>query len=317
VKDTVTIGENLNLKFKVLNEGFTRADSINVKFERGRPDNSRETISQSTIDYLLPGTSKSYNIIYPASEGAGNGSFIVNIDPDNKIKELYKDNNLYTVPFYVKGDTTHPSLRMTIGGSDILDGDYVSSNPIIRVELDDLTLLPITDSTSIIMTLNDTLISNLNNTSMKVYFSNTNPKMVIEYTPKLSDGEYILNVKGKNPLGVLADSAGITKRFLVSTEAKLMEVYNYPNPFSKDTYFTFKLTQIPDDLNIRIFSVAGRLLRVIYRKSTELHYDFNRIYWDGRDSQGDLLANGVYFYKMIMKKGDKIENVVQKLAIVR
>jgi hypothetical protein len=282
-----------------------------------KPDNSREIISQGNIDYLLPGTSKSYNIIYSTLGGAGNGSFVVNIDPDNKIREFFKDNNLYTVPFYVKGDTTHPSLRVKIGDSDIFDGDYVSSTPKIRVELNDLTLLPITDSTSIIMTLNDSLISDLNNQFVKVYFSPTNPKMVIEYTPKLADGEYVLNVKGRNALGVLTDSAGITRRFLVSAEVKLLDVYNYPNPFKNETYFTFKLTQIPDELKIKIFSVAGRLIKVLYKKSNELNYDFNRIYWDGRDSQGDHLANGVYFYKMIMKKGDKTESVTQKMAIIR
>src|ERR1035438_10389792 len=77
----------------------------------------------------------------------------------------------------------HPSLRITIGDSDILDGDYVSSTPKIKVELDDFTLLPITDSTSIIMTLNDSLISNLNNPFVKVYLNPANPKMAIEYTP--------------------------------------------------------------------------------------------------------------------------------------
>jgi hypothetical protein len=317
LKDTVTLGDNLNFYFKVLNEGFTRADSIKVKLERVKPDNSREIISESTIDNLLPGGTKDYNIIYPTIGGAGNGSIAVSIDPDNKIREFYKDNNLYTVPFYVKGDTTHPALRLRIGDTDILDGDFVSSTPMIRAELDDLTLLPMTDSSSIMITLNDTLISNINNPFVKVFFNQTNPKMVIEYTPTLADGEYILNVKGRNALGVLADEDGITRIFNVSTEVKLLYVYNYPNPFTKDTYFTFKLTQIPDELKIKIFTVAGRLIKEIEKKSSELNYDFNRIYWDGRDEDGDMLANGVYFYKMIMKKGDKTENVVRKLAIIK
>jgi hypothetical protein len=315
--DTVKIGENLNLNFKVLNEGFTRADSVNVRLDRIKPDNSRETITQNTIGSLLPGTSQSFNIIYPTTGGPGNGSFVINIDPDNKIKEFYKDNNIYTLPFYVKGDTTHPTLKVTIDGSDIIDGDYISSTPKIRAELNDASLVPDTSSNLINLTLNDSLISNVNNPFVKLFLSPTNPKMVIEYTPKLADGEYILNVQGINENGNKVDSAGITRRFLVNNEIKIMDVYNYPNPFSNNTYFTFKLTQIPDELRIRIFTVAGRLVKEIDKKSSELNYDFNRIYWDGRDADGDQLANGVYFYKMIMKKGDKTENVTQKLAIIK
>jgi hypothetical protein len=315
LNDTVTIGENLNLDFKVLNEGFTRADSINVRLDRIRPDNSREIFSQNTISSLLPGTSQNFNIIYPTTGGAGNGSFVINIDPENKIKEFYKDNNLYTLPFYVKGDTTHPSLKVTIGDNDILDGDYVSSTPKIKAELFDTSHVTLQDPTLISMTLNDSLINNINNPYIKIYFNPTNPRMVIEYTPNLADGEYILNVTGRNANNNSSDS--ITRRFLVSNEVKLLDVYNYPNPFSNNTYFTFKLTQIPDDLKIRIFTVAGRLVKEINKKSNELNYDFNRIYWDGRDADGDVLANGVYFYKMILKKGDKTENVTQKLAIIK
>ena len=314
-RDTVTIGDNLNLKFKVLNEGFTEVDSINVRLDRIKPDNSREIVSQNTILSLLPGTSQSFNINYSTSEGAGSGSFVINIDPDNKIREFYKDNNLYTLPFYVKGDTTHPSLKVTMGDTDILDGDYVSSTPKIRAELYDTSHVMLQDPTLISMTLNDSLISNINNPFIKVYYNPTNPRMVVEYTPKLTDGEYTLNVTGRNANGNPSDS--ITRRFLVSTEIKLLDVYNYPNPFANGTYFTFKLTQIPDDLKIRIFSVAGRLIKVIHKISNELNYDFNRIYWDGRDSQGDHLANGVYFYKMIMQKGNKTENVTQKMAIIK
>jgi flagellar hook assembly protein FlgD len=74
---------------------------------------------------------------------------------------------------------------------------------------------------------------------------------------------------------------------------------------------------VPDELKIRIFTIAGRLIKEIVKKSNELNYDFNRIYWNGRDEDGDILANGVYLYKIIMKKGNKTDTFINKIAILR
>jgi flagellar hook assembly protein FlgD len=118
--------------------------------------------------------------------------------------------------------------------------------------------------------------------------------------------------------GNIVDSSGVMKFFLISSEAKLLNVYNYPNPSKGETHFTFKLTQIPEEIRIKIFTIAGRLSkREIKLTSSDLKYDFNKIYWDGRDEDGDALANGVYLYKVIMKAGEKSEEVTQKLAIVK
>jgi hypothetical protein len=38
---------------------------------------------------------------------------------------------------------------------------------------------------------------------------------------------------------------------------------------------------------------------------------------DGRDREGDELANGVYFYKVAMSVNGKSEEVIQKFAIVK
>ncbi len=122
---------------------------------------------------------------------------------------------------------------------------------------------------------------------------------------------------GQNSLGNIADSSGLEKHFLVSNEAKLLYVYNYPNPTSGETHFTFKLTQIPDEMKIKIYTIAGRLIKEIKIPAIDLSYDFNKIYWDGRDEDGDIIANGVYLYKVILTVGDKTEDVIQKLAIVR
>ncbi|PIX94786.1 MAG: hypothetical protein COZ25_03830, partial [Ignavibacteria bacterium CG_4_10_14_3_um_filter_37_18] len=84
-----------------------------------------------------------------------------------------------------------------------------------------------------------------------------------------------------------------------------------------NTYFTFKLPQLPDELAIRIYTVAGRLVKEIKKSSAELSMHFNRIYWDTNDQDGNQLANGVYLYKVIAKRNGKSESITQKLAIVK
>ena len=232
------------------------------------------------------------------------------------MRELFEDNNFFNIPFYIKPDTTMPTIAVTIDGNDILDGEYISSDPVIHIELTDESLLPITDPSSIMIYLNDELIPS--DTSIITYqFSETNPKVVVDYIPSLDDGEYALKVLWRDYEGNIVDSSGVEKFFLVSNEAKLLNVYNYPNPTSGETHFTFKLTQIPEEIKIKIFTIAGRLVKELKLTSNELKYDFNKIYWDGRDEDGDALANGVYLYKVIMKAGDKSEEVTQKLAIVK
>ncbi|MBN2571347.1 MAG: T9SS type A sorting domain-containing protein, partial [Ignavibacteriales bacterium] len=147
-------------------------------------------------------------------------------------------------------------------------------------------------------------------------FSEQNPKVKVNYKPNLIDGIHNIKVYPTDASGN-TDSIGYSKSFQVSSELQVLYLYNYPNPFSDETYFTFKLTQIPDEFILKIFTIAGRLIKEIKVNSLNLNYDFNRIYWDGKDQDGDRIANGVYFYKVIVKQGDKTKDYTQKLAIVR
>ena len=65
--------------------------------------------------------------------------------------------------------------------------------------------------------------------------------------------------------------------------------------------------------------MAGRLIKTINILPSQLGQDlgFKKIYWDGRDEDGDKIANGVYFYKMIYKVKDVVKAVTQKLAKVK
>ena len=315
-RDTLIQGEKALLSFYVYNVGEARADSFKVCVEVVKPDNSREKIFEQMVDSLGAAKRKLFNVSYNTTACAGNSRFYIIIDPNNKLVELYKDNNQYSVPFYVRANNSPAALKLLFDDNDILNGDYISSNPTIRIELSDQSLIPITDTSHIQLYLNNRRIF-LSNKEISFVYSENNPKFIVNYKPVLKDGAYTLKILGTNATGQLIDSTGAIRKFNVSNQAHLLYVYNYPNPFSSETYFTFKLTQIPDELRIKIFSVAGRLIKEINVPASNFNYDFNKVEWDGRDEDGNLVANGIYLYKVIMIKGSEIIQATQKLAVVR
>jgi hypothetical protein len=70
------------------------------------------------------------------------------------------------------------------------------------------------------------------------------------------------------------------------------QVFNYPNPFPRETYLHARLNQ-PARLRIKILTVAGRRVREI---DLDGKAGENYIPWDGRDSVGENVAIGVYLF---------------------
>jgi flagellar hook assembly protein FlgD len=101
-------------------------------------------------------------------------------------------------------------------------------------------------------------------------------------------------------------------------ELRIEDVLNYPNPFETQTHFTFKLNQ-DAGAEIKIYTLDGRMIRHI--DGILATAGFNMVAWDGRDEQGDELANGVYLYKLFVKSWagpDRItKEVIGRLMIFR
>lgn len=316
-KDTLEQGENGRISFFVYNVGEAQANDLKVEVDVIRPDNSTQKIFSSLFS-LAPNQKHFVEANFLTTFESGNRTYKISIDPENKILEYYKDNNVYLIPFFIKPDTTKPTLQVSFNGNDIVDGDYIVPNPIIKMELNDPSDLPIVDTSSITILLNDLPIYFAQNSNVLNYtFNPNNPKLIVEYKPILPEGEHLLKVFANDGFGNVADMIGYQKRFVVSNETKILNVYNYPNPAAENTYFTFRLTQIPDEIKILVYTIAGRLVKEIVRSRSELNTDFNKIFWDTRDADGDLLSNGTYLYKLIMNNGDKLESFVHKLSIVR
>jgi len=74
------------------------------------------------------------------------------------------------------------------------------------------------------------------------------------------------------------------------TEAdfRISEFLNYPNPFENLTTFYFQATREVEKADIRVFTLAGRMIWE-YIGAVD-----GMTTWDGIDSDGDPVGNGVY-----------------------
>ncbi|WP_181309055.1 type IX secretion system sortase PorU [Rufibacter sp. XAAS-G3-1] len=89
--------------------------------------------------------------------------------------------------------------------------------------------------------------------------------------------------------------------FIVASSEKLAldHVYNIPNPFLNKTTFHFDHNRPGQELDIliQVFTVSGKLVKSLHGYGDGSTH-FSNLSWDGRDDYNDVLAKGVYIYKV-------------------
>ena len=69
----------------------------------------------------------------------------------------------------------------------------------------------------------------------------------------------------------------------------------YPNPFSTQTTISFTLAQ-SGQVNLNVYDMTGRLIKTLANESKAPGQ--HSLIWDGKDSQGNAMPAGTYFYRM-------------------
>lgn len=99
------------------------------------------------------------------------------------------------------------------------------------------------------------------------------------------------------------------------TAFRISEVHNYPNPLKRKTTFTYLLSLDADEVQITIYTSAGRRINVL--KDASAKEGYNEVTWDALDAEGTPLANGVYFYKIRAVLDDKKVESIHRMAVIR
>jgi hypothetical protein len=217
-------------------------------------------------------------------------------------------------------DGEGPAMRIYLGSRSFRPGDVVAEQPTLIVDM--------TDSSGV-----NTSTAGIGHRIEAWINNSVQSKDLTEYYTSTRDDyregavQYPLSglQAGRNTIRVRAwdsyNNSSTTETFfevVSSDRLSVSDVFNYPNPFSGETLFTFRQNLSTSlDVEVKIYTLAGRLIQSL--QTVVSGEPMVRLPWDGRDRDGDLPANGVYLYKLIVRTTDGrfASEALGKLSVLR
>jgi hypothetical protein len=180
------------------------------------------------------------------------------------------------------------TVRYLANGVVIVNGTYAESNASLRAEV--TTPIPVT-ADSLTLLLDGVLLSNVTKTAMDL----TGRRWaLVAPAMDLSRGIHTLDVEISGRAGVFAQ-ASFTVETILTLRGVLVVSPRLMGTGCGGSVFQFELSTPTPKVQLMLMTVSGR-------RVTSLEWPgkagFNVYCWDGRDSQGNETATGLYFYRL-------------------
>ncbi len=345
--DTLAIAQTLDVVASVLNLSTEAAPLATVTYTLTNALNEEAILARDSLRNLAPNTPYQSSVQIETTNLAGRNRLRIELaQPD--IIEPFLLNNVLIREFVVLTDDQQPVMEVLID-NEMLPSDFepvrnlqdpalpfVSSQPTIEINISDEGAFQL---------LTDTSLIELELDDVSIHFSDPNLQFqpgtqekneaTIFFTPDLSgrDTTHTLFVRVFDPAGNEADQSPYQVHFRVQSAFEIESLYPYPNPMHTSTTFAFRLrgdnALQADDFRIRLYTLSGRLIRefdLIEEPALldipSLKIGWNKLQWDGTDQDGDLVAPGVYLYKVFLRADGQEFDVnnstsVEKLVVLR
>ncbi|MBC8343000.1 MAG: type IX secretion system sortase PorU [Bacteroidetes bacterium] len=285
----------------------------------------------STLDNDNKGKARDFNlrknIIYKGQATVNQGEFVFQFvvpkdisyfNGQGKISFYATDGEIDASGFYdeivVGGtadtiifDTVGPLIELFIGDTHFVSGGLTDENPILLAKLYDESGINTVGNGighEIIAFLDDDNPVVLNDYYQS--FINNYQEGEINYQFfNLSEGLHSLVLKVWD---VQNNSATATIDFIVTYGDQLVieDLFNYPNPFSSSTTFSFEHNHAEAELtySLGIYSMYGNLMKMF---EGDLYADGNRetsLKWNPHSEFGNSMEAGVYIYRLTVSSPD-------------
>ncbi len=314
--DSLLFGQTTTVAAVVRNWGPARSDTcvavLQVRDETGQ---WRSVAESAKVPPLLPDSTFAVRWVWQVREPEGRHLVRIVLDPSDRLVELDEANNVATTRVAVAPDSTAPTIRIFADGQPFLSGDHVAPSPTLQVEVHDQGIFTVRDTSRLRILLDDKRLSATSTPALEWHFEEAvegKISALVTMKPVLDPGSHILQVTAWDLAGNRSEQWFVLR---VADELEISHVLNFPNPFANLTTFTYFLSLPADEVAIRVFTLSGR--KVWETESAGGCAGYNAFEWDGRDQEGDELADGVYLYKITARSGRKSVSALGKLAIVR
>ena len=221
-------------------------------------------------------------------------------------ESLFDDNNGPEIKIYqneielLNQSTIYPPFNITISLDDDLPINISGLNyHDIRIWIDD------NQNESVI--LNDLFIPTSSTSGYINYLINTDLLFSDLHTINIEAWDIM------NNSSVLSYNLNI---FNTGNENVIYNVYNFPNPFKNETFFTFSCSNnSPLNVNINIYSLNGEKVNSLSEYLEVSSNDFYKVHWNGLNYSSEKIQNGVYLYELeILEDNRSIHKNIYKLA---
>lgn len=277
--------------------------------------------SSESYTYQIPLLQKNeayaFSVILPSQNVSKSTDWTMISDCSLTHEDMYRFNNTVSKQLFIDEDSVSPSIQVYADGILLKDNDTISANPSFSVIVQDNSFLTF-DSSKLRVRINR--FWQPDSTASKVTFTQ------YEYgsTQRVSLNFTSLNRLdiGENLLTVFTEDASANKdtvRLLlhVVLNSSVHSLTQWPNPIQLPNSITIGYTYAAQkqdaDSRLTIASINGSIINTLYH-TTKIGN--NQIQWNCKDSDGNLVAPGVYLFRLQINGDSYTEPVFGKMIII-
>jgi hypothetical protein len=220
-------------------------------------------------------------------------------------------------------DNAGPDIRLFMNDTLFRDGGITDRQPLLLAHLSDESGVNTAESvghgiTATLVT-GDASVSYPLNAYYEAATDDYRKGRVAYRFPELATGEYVLLFTAWDAANNHSQ-ADLRFRVVPNGVLQISNLYNYPNPFNDRTYIYFEYNY-PDEtveMEMQIFDVSGKLLRIVRQRLFTEGYTSGQLQWDGADIHGNHMRSGLYPYRILLRTQTGQEAVkTGKMMILR